>query len=89
MTSPNLVWVSQYCNPTGYGEEARGFIGTLDRGLFNLKIIPAFSYAVEGILAPEQEARLAFWKKTRSTQQKPWSYSTAPLSSSIRISGAG
>jgi glycosyltransferase involved in cell wall biosynthesis len=63
VTSPNLVWVSQYCNPTGYGEEARGFIGTLDRGLFNLKIIPVFSYAVEGILAPEQEARLAFLEK--------------------------
>ena len=39
ITSPNLVWVSEYCNPTGYGEEARGFIGALDRGLFNLKII--------------------------------------------------
>jgi glycosyltransferase involved in cell wall biosynthesis len=63
-TNPNLVWVSQFCNPTGYGEEARGFIGVLDRGLFNLKIIPVFSYSVEGILTPEQDARLSFLEKT-------------------------
>jgi glycosyltransferase involved in cell wall biosynthesis len=56
--NPNLIWVSQFCNPTGYGEEARGFIGALDRSLANLKIIPVFSYTVEGILTPEQQLRL-------------------------------
>ena len=66
MQKPDLVWVSEYYNPTGYGEEARGFIGALDRGLFNLRIIAKFYGRVEGILTPEQEARLAFLEKTRS-----------------------
>ncbi len=59
----DLVWMSEYHNPTGYCEEARGFIGILDRGPFNLKIISKFYGRVEGILPPEQEARLAFLEK--------------------------
>ncbi len=60
----DLVWVSEYYNPTGYGEEARGFIGVLDRSLFNLRIIAKFYGRVEGVLTPEQEAQLAFLEST-------------------------
>jgi glycosyltransferase involved in cell wall biosynthesis len=60
----DLVWVSEYHNPTGYDEESRGFISVLDRGLFNLRIMSKFYGRVEGILTPEQEARLAFLERT-------------------------
>jgi glycosyltransferase involved in cell wall biosynthesis len=33
-----LIWVGAYNSPTGYGDEARGFIGALERGGFNLRI---------------------------------------------------
>ncbi len=59
----DLVWVSEYYNPTGYGEEARGFIGALDPGLFNLGIISLFYGKVEGILTNEMEARLALLER--------------------------
>jgi glycosyltransferase involved in cell wall biosynthesis len=60
----DLIWVSEYHNPTGYGEEARGFISILDRGLFNLRIMAKFYGRVGGILTPEQEARLALLERT-------------------------
>jgi glycosyltransferase involved in cell wall biosynthesis len=56
----DLLWVSEYYTPTGYGEESRGFISILDRGLYNLKIRSQFYGRVEGILTSEQEARLTF-----------------------------
>ncbi len=55
---PDLVWVSEYYGPTGYSEEARGFISTLDRCHFNLKIISQFYYRIEDFLTPEQEYQL-------------------------------
>jgi len=61
---PDLVWAGEYYNPTGYGEESRGFIGVLDRGLFNLRIIAKFYGRVEGILTSEQEVRLALLEST-------------------------
>ena len=61
---PDLVWVSEFYNSVGYSEEARGFVCALDHGLFNLRIISSHSYKVEGIVAPEQNARLICLEKT-------------------------
>jgi glycosyltransferase involved in cell wall biosynthesis len=54
----NLIWAGAYYTPTGYGDEARGFIGALNQGHFNLRTIPLSLYG-EAFLAPEQYARFA------------------------------
>jgi glycosyltransferase involved in cell wall biosynthesis len=55
----NLVWYGVPYDPTGYGEEARGFIGALDRGGARLKIVSRSFYRGVDFLAPEQRGRLA------------------------------
>ena len=54
MTQPGLIWLGAYYSPTGYGDEARGFIGGLERSRFNLRLRP-FSYSNEVFLAPDQQ----------------------------------
>ncbi len=53
----DLVWVGAYNSPTGYGDEARGFIGALDRMRFNFGIKP-FSCCSDVFLTAEQQNRL-------------------------------
>ncbi|MGD0622586.1 MAG: glycosyltransferase [Thermacetogeniaceae bacterium] len=51
---PSLIWVGAYNSPTGYGDEARGFIGALERGGFNLRI-GQLSYSGDVFLTAEQQ----------------------------------
>ena len=55
----NLIWAGVPYDPTGYGTEARGFIGMLDQYRLNLKIIPQSFHQGEDSLTPEQKIRFA------------------------------
>jgi glycosyltransferase involved in cell wall biosynthesis len=60
----NLIWTGVPYDPTGYGEEARGFIGMLDQYRLNLKIIPQSFHQGEDPLTPEQKIRFAELERT-------------------------
>ena len=60
----NLIWTGVPYDPTGYGSEARGFIGTLDQHHLNIKIMPRSFHRGEDSLAPEQKIRFAELEST-------------------------
>ena len=59
-----LIWTGVPYDPTGYGAEARGFIGMLDQYRLNLKIIPQSFHQGEDSLTPEQKVRFAELERT-------------------------
>ncbi len=55
----NLIWAGVPYDPTGYGEEARGFISALNRCRLNLKISPQSFHSGGDFLTPEQQQQFA------------------------------
>ncbi len=60
----NLIWTGVPYDPTGYGEEARGFIWALDQCRLNLKISPRSFYFGKDLLTSEQLLRFAELERT-------------------------